>query len=148
MLALLFPGLGMGAGEGTPAVVQEPVYSGGWETFSQYDDELRSWRQRKKKRDQLLRELEGIQDEADREIAQLLHDSEFEQENSRQKARIKALVAEVSQAQVRQAFGQRVAEAHQRAQERATLASLATLVREAKRAQEEDFLLLAIMSIH
>lgn len=150
MLALLFPGVGLGGGDGVVDVVAP---SGGWERLpwgfrTDYEENLRL--QRAERADRRLRaeETESIEDLVTRDIAAIFRAEEEREARDEELQRIKKFAKEYTASTARRQMGQRVAKAFERASRQGNRSALEALEREMGRAYaEEEFMVISMMLI-
>jgi hypothetical protein len=123
-------------GTAPPTSVVEEVFTGGF--VLAFERAMERRRRQLKKQLELEEEAERIQDETNREIAQLLHKQEIEDTRKQELSRLSALVA-TEQARVEAAeLGERLQRAVEKAAAKQTEWAFLALEREIKRAQEEE----------
>ena len=134
---------GVGAFTGAP---DAQTYSGGFLYFeSQYEREAGRRRRLRAQQLELEQETQAIKDDVDREIALLLREQEARELKRQELERLRVLAANLRADEARTAYGERVANALDRAIEKGTFSALAALDREIQRAlEEEESLLLSI----
>lgn len=110
--------------------------SGGWESYFRYEQE--TLKRKRELQKQLEEEEARIQDEIDREIAQLLHQQDRQAQEKSDLARLQTLVNQYASQIESDVNAERVTNALKAAQARMTLASFERLAREINRAQEEE----------
>lgn len=141
---LAFDGIGASV-----AAQQETAYSGGWTEFSLgYDRELHRRRQLQQELAERSAQTQQITDPVSKEIGEFLRKQEAEDERRQELERLKVLASRFKAQQAKDAYGQRVAKALERAVEKQTFSALEALDRELQRAQEEEeFLIIAAIQI-
>lgn len=128
------------------ATVAETPTTGGWLFLNSFEAELQKRRERERRRKELEAEVDGIQDELDRDIAQLLHEQEAIDQRKADLERLGQLARVQADIDAARQYSERVAKAYERAVEKGTYSALEALDRELSRArEEEEFLVLAMM---
>jgi hypothetical protein len=129
-----------------PQPVSDEQPTGGWLFLNSYDAELRRRRAIAKKRRELEEETERIEDELDRNIAQLMREQEAIDEKRDNLKRLAELAKQNADIEAAKQYSERVATAYARALAQGNFSALEALDRELQRAREEDdFLLSSLM---
>jgi hypothetical protein len=119
--------------------------SGGWGFLGSYESELQRRRARARERKRLEEETDEIQDDLDRNIAQLLREQEAIDDRRQELDRLKDLARESQDIAAAKRYSERVATAFERAIARGNFSALEALDREMQRAnEEEEFLILSM----
>lgn len=129
--------------------VTEDRPAGGWLFLNTYESELQRRRARARLRKKLEEETERIEDEIDRQIAQLLRVQEAKDDKREELARLKELARTNADLEAARRYSEAVGAAYAAAIAKGTLEALAKLDRELKKATEEEHaaLLLTLMML-
>lgn len=114
--------------------------SGGWSNYFDVNYEREIVRRRRQRLEQreLEQETEAIPNEIDREIALLLRDQEAKAAKRAELDRLRILADSLKAEEARLAYGERVAQALDRAMAKGSFSALEALDREIQRAREEE----------
>jgi hypothetical protein len=138
--ALIFIVVSLGPAPAPPA--QDETFSGGF--FVAFEREQARRRKRQKELDEAEEAAKEIQEALDREIAQLLHQQEREDERRAELDRLKGLVAKFDR--IDDDTNERVVKAFARARAQANVSAYLALERELQRAaEEEEFAILMLL---
>jgi len=122
--------------------------AGGWPFWLAYEQRARARLEETRKRRQLEEEAEQIEDRTDREIAELLHRQQAEDERRAYLHRLGELAKASPDITAARDYSDRVARAYERAVVVGNFSALEALDRELKRAmEEEEFLMTATLML-
>jgi hypothetical protein len=122
-----------------PSAAEES--SGGWAFHNAYDLELRRRRKRKKEQEELEAETERIEDELDRNIAQLMREQEAIDAKREDLNRLKELAQKHADLEAARQYSERVATAFARALAQGNFSAMEALDRELQRARDDEDLM-------
>lgn len=128
------------------APVADESATGGWLFLNYYEAELQRRKARERRRKELEEETERIEDDLDRNIAQLLREQEAKDEKRKDLERLAIIAKQNADLEAARQYSERVAKAYERALVQGNFSALEALDRELKRAaEEEEFLMMALM---
>lgn len=128
------------------AAVAADSATGGWLFRNEYDAEQQRRRARNRRRKELEEETDRIEDELDREIAQLIRQQEAKDDRREDIKRTAELVKANADLEAARQYSAAVGAAFQAALEKGTTSAVDRLERELRKAQaEEEFLMMTIL---
>ena len=115
---------------------------GGWGFINAFQIEQSRYKRIKEEREKLLAQIQSIEDQTEREIAQFLQKQEAEDERRNELARIGSLARQYAEEVSEDLYGERVVKAMTRALVQGNYSALEALEREMNRMKEEEEFLL------